>query len=294
MLSVVMAFVLMLVQTREYQTSERTALVPDWDPNYSSADDVLELRGGRGWLRTERLFLNFRVAFEFKATTPDADPSVFVRAWVSPQRSGDWRVWGYRIRLPNSSASGVSAVVVGHGRQVTVFQEGQIVLLPKDEWQQIEITGAGARVSMMLNGTLVGVFELEDFGGYILFNNEKGRVQFRNIRTSSTEGEPEIPDGLMNLKQLKDAGGKAPKLVREVKPNYTMDAMREKVQGVVPMQIVVLPDGSTAAVRVTRSLHPELDFSAIAAVRAWKFEAATLNDRQVPVLVEVEMTFSLR
>ena len=208
--------------------------------------------------------------------------------------SGDWRVWGYRIRLPNSSASGVSAVVVGHGRQVTVFQEGQIVLLPKDEWQQIEITGAGARVSMMLNGTLVGVFELEDIGGYILFNNEKGRVQFRNIRTSSTEGEPEIPDGLMNLKQLKDAGGKAPKLVREVKPNYTMDAMREKVQGVVPMQIVVLPDGSTAAVRVTRSLHPDLDFSAIAAVRAWKFEAATLNDRQVPVLVEVEMTFSLR
>ena len=149
-------------------------------------------------------------------------------------------------------------------------------------------------MSMMLNGTLVGVFELEDFGGYILFNNEKGRVQFRNIRTSSTEGEPEIPDGLMNLKQLKDAGGKAPKLVREVKPNYTMDAMREKVQGVVPMQTVVLPDGSTAAVRVTRSLRPELDFSAIAAVRAWKFEAATLNDRQVPVLVEVEMTFSLR
>jgi len=183
---------------------------------------------------------------------------------------------------------------VGLRRQVTVFQEGQIVLLPQDEWQQVEIIGAGARVSMMLNGTLVGVFELEDFGGYILFNNEKGRVQFRNVRIFSTEGEPEMPDGLMTVKQLQDAGGKAVKLVRDVKPNYTMDAIREKVQGVVAMQVVVLPDGSTAAVRVKRSLHPDLDLSAIAAVRAWKFEAGTLNDRQVPVLVEVEMSFSLR
>jgi periplasmic protein TonB len=82
--------------------------------------------------------------------------------------------------------------------------------------------------------------------------------------------------------------------VRDVKPNYTMDAMREKVQGVVVMQVVVLPDGSTGAVRVTRSLHPDLDSSAVAAVRAWKFDPGTLNNQRIPALVDVEMTFSLR
>ena len=146
--------------------------MPDWDANYSSGDDVLEVRGGRGWSRTERLFLNFRVAFEFKATTPDADPGVFVRAWVSPQRSGDWRVWGYRIRLrirrpaawqPSSSDTDESHRFSGRAncssaeRRVAAGQ----------------ITGAGARVSLMLNGTLVGVFELEDFGGYISSTTRK-------------------------------------------------------------------------------------------------------------------------
>jgi hypothetical protein len=67
-------------------------------------------------------------------------------------------------------------------------------------------------VSLLLNGTLVGVFALEDFGGYILFNNEKGQVQFRNIRISSTEREPEIPDDLMTYPQLKAAGGTGPNL----------------------------------------------------------------------------------
>jgi TonB family protein len=292
MLALLLALPL-LVQTVECQTSEPTPLVPDWRVNYSFRDDLLELRGGVGWLRTERLFLNFRVAFEFKTTTSDADPGVFVRTWVSPHRGGDWSVWGYRIRLPHSSDD-VSDVLVGRRRRVTVLQEGRAVLLPPGEWQQVQITGEGAQVTMMLNGTLVGVFELEEFGGYILFNNEKGRVQLRNIRICSTEREPESLDDLMLVNQLKDAGGKGPKLIREVKPNYTMKAMQEKVQGVVPMQVVVLPDGSTGAVRVTRSLHPDLDLAAIAAVRAWKFQPGTLNDEKVPVLVYVEMTFSLR
>jgi Gram-negative bacterial TonB protein C-terminal/Domain of Unknown Function (DUF1080) len=168
---------------------------------------------------------------------------------------------------PGFAGHGVSAVLVEHQRQATILQEGQIVLLSQDEWQHVEIAGEGSRATMMLNGTLVGVFELEDFGGYILFNNEKGRVQFRNVRISSTEREPEIPDDLMTVKQLQDASGTGPKLVREVKPNYTMDAIRDQVQGAVAMQAVVLPDGSTGAVRIKRSLHPDLDLSAIAAVR---------------------------
>jgi TonB family protein len=289
-----LALFLLCITVGESQPTHPTSLVPDDGPQYSFRAGVLELRGGRGWLRTERLFLNFRVAFEFKATTPNADPGVFVRTWVSPQRSGFWSVWGYRIRLPTSITSEPAAVFVGRQRGVTVVQKGQVVLQPPNEWQSVEITGEGSQVSITLNGTRVGVFEVEEFGGYVLFNNEKGVVQFRDVSISSTEREPEIPDGVITLEQLKGATGKTPKLVREVKPHYTMDAMREKVQGVVAMQIVVMPDGSTGSVRVARSLHPDLDLSAIAAVRAWTFEPATLNDQKVAVLADVEMSFRLR
>ena len=291
--AVVLAFVLLAASTGELQSARPTALVPAGGPNYSLRDGILELRGGRGWVRTDRLFLNFRAAFEYRPLTPDADPGVFVRSWVSAQRFGDWRVWGYRLRLPTASAGDQPGFLVGYERQLIVVEQGRVVFQPAAEWQAVEITGEGSRVTVTLNDITVGVFDLREFGGYIMFNEEKGRVQFRNVTISSTEREPAFL-GAITLKDLKSARGTTPKLVHEVKPNYTGDAMREKVQGVVTMQIVVLPDGSTGPVRVTRSLHRDLDLSAVAAVRAWKFEPATVNDEKVPVLVDVEMSFKLR
>jgi protein TonB len=88
-----------------------------------------------------------------------------------------------------------------------------------------------------------------------------------------------------------------PRLIKEVKPNYTADAMRAKIQGVVTLEAVVLADGSVGPVRVTRSLDPNfgLDQEAERTVKLWRFEPGTnrLGER-VPVLVEIEMTFTLR
>ena len=88
-----------------------------------------------------------------------------------------------------------------------------------------------------------------------------------------------------------------PTLIKEVKPNYTAEAMRAKIQGVVTLEAVVLVDGSVGQVRVTRSLDPNfgLDQEAERTVKLWRFTPATnrLGER-VPVLVEIEMTFTLR
>jgi TonB family protein len=70
--------------------------------------------------------------------------------------------------------------------------------------------------------------------------------------------------------------------------------MRAMVQGIVTLEAVVSTDGSVGSVRVTRSLHPDLDVSAVAALKAWKFRPATLNGVAVAVLAEVEMSFALR
>src|SRR5687768_12129767 len=51
-------------------------------------------------------------------------------------------------------------------------------------------------------------------------------------------------------------GVEIPQLIRSVKPKYTAEAMRAKIQGAVLIECVVLTDGTVADVRVIRSLDP--------------------------------------
>jgi protein TonB len=87
-----------------------------------------------------------------------------------------------------------------------------------------------------------------------------------------------------------------PRIVREVKPQYTADAMRAKVQGTVLLECVVLPDGSVGRVEVVRSLDPTfgLDQEAVKAARQWRFVPGTRFGEPVAVLVTIELTFTLR
>lgn len=88
----------------------------------------------------------------------------------------------------------------------------------------------------------------------------------------------------------------APRLIKETKPAYTAEAMRARVQGIVRVQAVMLPDGSVGSVRVVRSLDTTfgLDDEALTAVRLWRFMPGTLAGRAVPVLVDIELAFTLR
>lgn len=97
-----------------------------------------------------------------------------------------------------------------------------------------------------------------------------------------------------------DVGGgvTAPQLVREVKPVYTVAAMRAKVQGRVELDVVVRPDGSVdpGRIQVVHSLDTlfGLDGQAIDAVKQWRFRPGTYRNEPVPVRVRVELTFTLR
>jgi TonB family protein len=91
-------------------------------------------------------------------------------------------------------------------------------------------------------------------------------------------------------------GVSLPQLVREVKPAYTSDAMRAKVQGTVLVQCIVRPDGSVGDVEVVRSLDPTfgLDQEAVKAAKQWRFRPGTRLGEPVPVLITIELTFTLR
>jgi protein TonB len=92
------------------------------------------------------------------------------------------------------------------------------------------------------------------------------------------------------------SGVMGPRLIKETKPAYTADAMRAKIQGLVLLDAIVLPDGSVGRVRIVRSLDTAfgLDDEAVAAVKKWRFMPGTLAGRAVPVLVNIELAFTLR
>jgi TonB family protein len=91
-------------------------------------------------------------------------------------------------------------------------------------------------------------------------------------------------------------GVETPRLIREVKPQYTAQAMRAKIQGEVLLECIVMPDGSVGNIRVVRSLDAAfgLDQEAIKAARQWRFQPGTRQGQPVPVLVTIAIAFTLR
>lgn len=90
------------------------------------------------------------------------------------------------------------------------------------------------------------------------------------------------------------SGIEPPRLLREVKADYTDEARRRGVTGDVLLEIVVRGDGSVGDVSVLRGLGGGLDQRAVAAVRQWRFAPARRRGVPVDVIVEVAVEFTLR
>jgi protein TonB len=93
-------------------------------------------------------------------------------------------------------------------------------------------------------------------------------------------------------------GVSSPTVIHEVKPNYTGDAMRAKIQGVAVVECVVRPDGTVdpRSVKITKSIDDRfgLDEEAKKAVLQWRFRPGVRQGVPVPVIVDIELTFTLR
>jgi TonB family protein len=85
----------------------------------------------------------------------------------------------------------------------------------------------------------------------------------------------------------------APKLVKEVGPNYSREGIAGRIQGRVLLDAVVGIDGKVTDLRIVFGLIDSLDHEAREAVKKWRFEAGTLGGNPVPTIVAIEMSFSL-
>ena len=90
------------------------------------------------------------------------------------------------------------------------------------------------------------------------------------------------------------SGVDPPRLLKEVRADYTDQARRANVAGEVVLEIVVRRDGTVGDVRILKRLESGLDQRAIDAVRQWRFAPARLKGVPVDVIVEVSVEFKLR
>jgi protein TonB len=103
-----------------------------------------------------------------------------------------------------------------------------------------------------------------------------------------------LPQEVKPEAQYVRVGGniKAPKLVRNVQPEYPMLAQQARVQGFVILEARVGVDGAVQSARVIRSI-PLLDEAALAAVQQWRYQPLLLNGSPMPFVLTVTVVFKI-
>jgi TonB family protein len=88
-------------------------------------------------------------------------------------------------------------------------------------------------------------------------------------------------------------GVTAPKLISKAEPEYTEEARRAKIEGMVVLHVAIQPDGRAHNVRVTRSLDAGLDQKAMEAIEKWTFQPGQKDGKPVAVAATIEVNFRL-
>ena len=86
---------------------------------------------------------------------------------------------------------------------------------------------------------------------------------------------------------------RAPKLILQVDPQYTEQALQRGLQGTVALSFLVDQNGRTRDIKVIKTLDSGLDRNAIAAAEQWRFEPGTRNGRPIDVRTNAEVTYRL-
>ena len=85
-----------------------------------------------------------------------------------------------------------------------------------------------------------------------------------------------------------------PKPIHIQKPGYGDRARKLRIQGKVMLGCIVNSQGLPKRITVIEGLEPELDSSAVGALRQWRFQPATKQNKPLAVRIRVEFEFGVR
>lgn len=236
---------------------------PERDELPSVTNGAVRITPRFGWTRTRDVHYSFRLEFEFRGQESDAF-AVYVRTWPLLNEAG----------APTNAHS--------------------FTFRAKDgEWHPVVVECRGNRAEVLVEGRRIAELDLRNPAGYVGLRGAKGEIEIRDItltplRPTRRKLNGSRPDDNERVKM--------PRVVREVKPRYTPDAMRQRIQGTVLMEMVVTDDGTVGEMAILQSLDPVfgLDEEAMKAAKAWRFEPARLDGKPVPLIVTLELQFTLK
>ena len=252
-----------------------------------------------GWLRTDHtIFGDFTLSFEVRVEAPTAEGFLGLLGVDGQYHRTRWLV---AVPIAGSAAgphkSPIDVVPVAlssNARDRTIR--------PVGEWNVYTVTRNKTGVHVLLNGVeLASSGALRASDGWIGFRADAGELQVRNVQLRhifptnarvSRGNAGEFIDGAYRPGN----GVTLPKLLKEVKPNYTSDAINRQIEGIVLLECIVGTDGHISEATVIRSLDPEygLDLKAVEAARQWRFQAGLRDGAAVPVWITIELKFSLK
>lgn len=87
---------------------------------------------------------------------------------------------------------------------------------------------------------------------------------------------------------------RAPERIYSPQPKYTEIARKARIQGIVIVQATIDKGGNVVDAKILKGLPMGLDQEALATIRKWKFEPATLNGKPVAVYYNLTINFTLQ
>jgi TonB family protein len=263
--------------------------------SFPGSGRTLQLK--RGWVRTPRWFSDFVLDVEFRLLEERTVAGILMHAQPLG-RDGD-RI-AYRVNLTND-VNGPDKMGRIEGGQLTFrevsFDQSAATAAdrPVGEWQTLRVESTNGATRVTANGVPISLSDqFTRRAGHIGFEVTAGAIEVRIAKVERRDTYYDTRTTDITIPRSGSPGVPDPRLVAEVKPDYSVEATRTLQQGLVVLDAVVLADGSVDQVTVTRSLDLDLDQAAVAAVRQWKFEPARKDGQPLPVRVVVEMSFSLR
>jgi Gram-negative bacterial TonB protein C-terminal/Domain of Unknown Function (DUF1080) len=246
-------------------------------------DGVLRIKEGNGWLRSRRVFGDFTLTADFRLLDDATEAGIGVRTLTA---DGRWPKRGYHVLL--SGSRGFGEIEARHVSLVPVTTT-PIRAPGAGTWHSLALTGEGHRITVKIDGIVASVADIEHLAGSLLFDVRHGALEIRGLKIIG------VP--LANLARRigkPEPGVEPPRLIKEVKPNYTRDAMERKVEGVLEMDVMILEDGTVGAVWLTSFLDPDLEQTGVAAVSQWRFMSATVEGKPTRVIAQIDLTFTMR
>lgn len=258
-----------------------------------NVDGTLVVQPGAGWMQYRRPLADVLVEADVRVVGDGARGGVFLRSWPVFSAGGSSPQSGYEVVIASDPASRAEdGAIVGYGQRVAVTGEPTQPPGP-DGWRHYRIECIGDEIRVDVNGQRVAEARgVRNPQGHLAFRAERGTLEVRNLTVQEPPpSNPEPPPGVFRIADVT-----APRVSREVKPSYTREAMDRRIQGGVWLHVVIGADGVPGDIRVVRSLDPEhgLDQAAVDAARQWRFQPGTREGVPVPVIVTLELTFTLK